>query len=170
MALQRPPAPLEQDSRRHGYAYRAHVICDLPPKVVAAAGQPGCPLIWLFIPCHDPRRSTALPLALQNEIRLVRTSGMAAFSLRLPEGLERRLGEEARHCGQSRSELIREALEELLRRREQERFMAGLVAAAEVLASDASARAESLDLAADFLPADSEALALAEGGGVDASG
>jgi len=87
---------------------------------------------------------------------------MAAFSLRLPEELESRLGEEARHCGQPRSELIREALEKLLRRREQERFMAGLVAAAEALASDTSARAESLDLAADFLPADSEALALAE--------
>jgi len=66
---------------------------------------------------------------------------MAAFSLLLPGDLERRLGEEARHCGQPRSELIREALEELLRRREQERFMAGLVAAAEALASDASARA-----------------------------
>ena len=87
---------------------------------------------------------------------------MAAFSLRLPHELERRLGEEARHCGQPRSELIREALEELLRRREQERFMAGLVAAAEALASDASARAESLDVAAVFLSADSEALALAE--------
>jgi hypothetical protein len=24
-------------SCRHGYAHRAHVICDLPPKVVAAA-------------------------------------------------------------------------------------------------------------------------------------
>jgi len=56
-----------------------------------------------------------------------------------------------------------EALEELLRRREQERFMAGLVAAAEALASDASTRAESLDVAAEFLPAGSEALALAEG-------
>ncbi|MBM5800984.1 MAG: CopG family transcriptional regulator [Cyanobacteria bacterium K_DeepCast_35m_m2_023] len=87
---------------------------------------------------------------------------MAAFSLRLPHELERRLGEEARHCGQPRSELIREALEELLRRREQERFMAGLVAAAEALTSDASARAESLDVAAVFLSADSEALALAE--------
>ena len=87
---------------------------------------------------------------------------MAAFSLRLPHELERRLGEEARHCGQPRSELIREALEELLRRREQERFMAGLVAAAEALTSDASARAESLDVAAEFLSADSDALALAE--------
>ena len=87
---------------------------------------------------------------------------MPAFSLRLPHELERRLGEEARHCGQPRSELIREALEELLRRREQQRFMAGLVAAAEALGRDPSARAEILDLAADFLQADGEALALAE--------
>jgi predicted transcriptional regulator len=87
---------------------------------------------------------------------------MPAFSLRLPQDLERRLGEEARRCGQPRSELIREALEELLRRREKERFMAGLVAAAEALVSDPSARAESLDMAADFLPADCEALVLAE--------
>jgi predicted transcriptional regulator len=89
---------------------------------------------------------------------------MAAFSLRLPQDLERRLGEEARHCCRPRSELIREALEQLLRSREQERFMEGLVAAAEVLASDPSARAESLEVAADFFSADSEALALAEGG------
>ncbi|MEA5417100.1 ribbon-helix-helix protein, CopG family [Synechococcus sp. BA-132 BA5] len=90
---------------------------------------------------------------------------MAVFSLRLPHELERRLGEEARHCGQPRSELIREALEQLLRRREQERLVARLTAAAEVLASDVSARAESLDVALDFLPADSEALALAEEAG-----
>lgn len=86
---------------------------------------------------------------------------MPAFSLRLPADLERRLGEEARHCGRPRAELIREALEQLLQRREQERWMAGLVAAAETLACDASARAESRDLAAAFLAADSEALALA---------
>jgi hypothetical protein len=40
--------------------------------------------------------------------------------------------------------------------------MAGLVAAAEALVRDHSARAESLDVEADFLPADGEALALAE--------
>lgn len=89
---------------------------------------------------------------------------MPVISLRLPDDLERRLAEEARHCGQPRSELIREALEQLLRRRHQERLVAQLTAAAEALASDASARAESLRVAADFLPADSEALALAEGG------
>ena len=87
---------------------------------------------------------------------------MGAVSLRLPDDLESRLSEEDRLSGQGRSQLIREALEELLRRRERERFMAGLVAAAEALMSDPSARAESLDVAADFLPADCEALALAE--------
>jgi len=87
---------------------------------------------------------------------------MPAFSLRLTGDLERRLGEEARHCRQPRSELIREALEELLRRREQERFVARLIAAAEALASDASARKESLDLDAEFLIAENEALAAAE--------
>jgi mRNA-degrading endonuclease toxin of MazEF toxin-antitoxin module/predicted transcriptional regulator len=79
---------------------------------------------------------------------------MPASSLRLPHDLERRLAEEARHCGQPRSELTREALEELLRRRKQECFMAGLVVAAEALVSDPSARVESLDVAADFVQAD----------------
>ena len=46
--------------------------------------------------------------------------------------------------------------------RERERLIARLTAAAEALARDTSARAESLDVAADFLPADGEALALAE--------
>lgn len=84
---------------------------------------------------------------------------MAAISLRLPSNLDHRLGEEARLCGQSRSELIRDALEQLLRRRQQERFMAGLVAAATALASDASARAECLEVAAEFLAADNAAMA-----------
>ncbi|MFM7315029.1 MAG: ribbon-helix-helix protein, CopG family [Cyanobium sp.] len=85
---------------------------------------------------------------------------MASFSLRLPDQLERRLGEEARLCGQPRSELIREALEGLLRRREQERFLAGLVAAAEALASDAAARTECLEVASDFLAADNEPISV----------
>ena len=47
--------------------------------------------------------------------------------------------------------------------RDRERLVARLTAAAaEALARDTSARAESLDVAADFLPADGEALALAE--------
>ena len=35
-------------SCRHGYAHRAHVICDLPPKVVAAAWAIACRPTWPF--------------------------------------------------------------------------------------------------------------------------
>jgi len=52
-----------------------------------------------------------------------------------------------------------------LRSTELESLIAGLVAAAEVLASHASTRTESLEVGADFFSADSEALALVEGGG-----
>lgn len=89
---------------------------------------------------------------------------MGAISLRLPEPLERRLLEEARLCGQPRSELLREALEELLARRQRQRFEAELVAAARALACDAGARSESLAVSAEFLEAEQEALGRAEGG------
>ena len=45
---------------------------------------------------------------------------------------------------------------------DQEPDLAGLVSAAAALASDSEARAECLDVAADFLTADSQAMALAE--------
>jgi predicted transcriptional regulator len=96
---------------------------------------------------------------------------MGAVSLRLPDDLERKLSQEARLSGQPRSQLIREALEDLLSRRERERVVAAMVAAARALATDPEARAEALAVAADFLPAENEALKLAEaraaGSGVD---
>jgi metal-responsive CopG/Arc/MetJ family transcriptional regulator len=97
---------------------------------------------------------------------------MGAVSLRLPEDLDRKLSREVRLTGQPRSQLIREALESLLSRRERERLEAAMVAAAEALASDPAARAEALAVAADFLPAENEALERAEtdagNGGADA--
>jgi len=87
---------------------------------------------------------------------------MGAISLRLSDHLERKLGDEARLCGQPRSQLIREALEELLARREHQRFVAELVAAARALAADAEASRESLEMATDFLPAENAALRRAE--------
>lgn len=97
---------------------------------------------------------------------------MGAVSLRLPEDLERKLSREASLSGQPRSQLIREALEALLSRRERERMETALVAAARVLASDPAACAEALAAAADFLPAENEALERAEtdavNGGADA--
>ena len=88
---------------------------------------------------------------------------MGAVSLRLPDDLERKLSQEATLSGQPRSQLIREALEDLLSRRERERVVAGMVAAAKALAADPEARTEALAVAADFLPAENEALELAEG-------
>jgi metal-responsive CopG/Arc/MetJ family transcriptional regulator len=87
---------------------------------------------------------------------------MGAISLRLPEQLERKLGLEARLSGQPRSQLLREALEDLLSRRERERSVAELVAAAKALVADPEAIEESLALANDFSVAESEALAQAE--------
>ena len=89
---------------------------------------------------------------------------MGALSLRLSDDLERKLSQEASLSGQPRSQLIREALEALLSRRERERAEAALVAAATALATNAEAREETLAIAADFLASDHEALALGESG------
>jgi len=87
---------------------------------------------------------------------------MSAVSLRLPDHLEQQLNEEARRSGQPRSQLLREALETLLNQRREERAQAALKLAAEALASDAGACAEAREMAADFLPAENEALTGAE--------
>jgi predicted transcriptional regulator len=89
---------------------------------------------------------------------------MGALSLRLPDDLERKLSQEASLSGQPRSQLIREALEALLWHRERERAEAALVAAATALATNDEARVETLAIAAEFLPAENEALALGEPG------
>jgi hypothetical protein len=71
------------------------------------------------------------------------------------------LSHEVALSGQHRSQLIREALEAHLSRRERERAEAILVAAAKALAEDPTAREEALAVAADFLSAENEALAWA---------
>ena len=75
---------------------------------------------------------------------------MTAISVRLPEDIETRLAEEARLEGRPRSEVAREAIAEYLERREKERFMAEMVAAARALAADPAARRESLEIANDL--------------------
>ena len=57
---------------------------------------------------------------------------MPALSLRLPEDLDHRLEDEARLERLPRSEVVRIAITDYLARRERERFMAELVAAAVV--------------------------------------
>jgi len=72
---------------------------------------------------------------------------MHALSLRLPDDIDARLGEEALAEGKNRSEIARQAIAEFLARREKERFMAEIVAAAAALAADPAARREALELA-----------------------
>ncbi|MEI8573076.1 ribbon-helix-helix protein, CopG family [Methylomonas sp. LW13] len=75
---------------------------------------------------------------------------MPAISLRLPDDVEANLKAEAQLEGKSQSEIARLAITEYLARRERERFMAEMVAAARALANDPQARAEALQIAADF--------------------
>lgn len=75
---------------------------------------------------------------------------MTALSVRLPDDLDAMLGQEAEAEGKSRSEIARLAIAEFLTRREKERFMAELVAAAQALASDPASRRESLEIANDL--------------------
>jgi len=81
---------------------------------------------------------------------LLKEPAMPAISLRLPDDVEANLKAEAQLEGKSQSEIARLAITEYLARRERERFMAEMVAAARALANDPQARAEALQIAADF--------------------
>jgi len=76
---------------------------------------------------------------------------MSTLSLRLPDDFGARVDEEARLSGKTRSEVARQATAEFLERREKERFMAEMVAAARALAADPTARREALELANDLV-------------------
>ena len=82
---------------------------------------------------------------------------MTMLSIRLSDELDAQLNAESRSAGQPKSFLVRQALEQFLVRRKRERFLAGLTRAARVL--DAG---EALEVAAEALPLDNEALDLTE--------
>jgi len=88
---------------------------------------------------------------------------MGSMSLRLTEGLGQRLAEEAKIERKLRSELVREAVREFLHRREQERFMAAMVAEPRQAYGDPEIRREAIAIVEEFLPLDNAALDLAEG-------
>ena len=90
------------------------------------------------------------------------TQRMTALSLRVPAELERRLDLEARRAGVPRSAIARTAIEELLDRRERERYLAAFVAEARATYGDSKIREESLALADEALPLDNEALEVTE--------
>jgi len=91
-----------------------------------------------------------------------KVNDMVAISLRLPDEIDTRLGQEARAEGKSRSEIARQAIAEFLTRREKERFMAEMVTAARALAADPTARRESLEIANDLADDGSDAIIEAE--------
>ena len=88
---------------------------------------------------------------------------MPALSLRLPEDLDQRLGDEARLERLPRSEVVRIAIVDYLARRERERFMAELVAEAHTAYADESIRRAALDMAKEGMATSNEALDIAEG-------
>jgi metal-responsive CopG/Arc/MetJ family transcriptional regulator len=88
---------------------------------------------------------------------------MPALSLRLPEDLDNRLEDEARHEQLPRSEVVRIAIVEYLARRERERFMAELVAEAHTAYADESIRRSALEIAEEGMVTSNEALNITEG-------
>jgi len=76
---------------------------------------------------------------------------MSNISIRLPEELENKLGEEARRAHKKRSELAREAIADYLQRLERERFMHEMQRAAKALYANPEARREGLEIAEEGL-------------------
>jgi metal-responsive CopG/Arc/MetJ family transcriptional regulator len=82
---------------------------------------------------------------------------MTTISLRLPDDLWRRLEQEIASSRQSRSEVIRLALENFLREQQRQRRLAAFAAEATLLDRD-----EIAALAAEFADAEDQALERAE--------
>jgi metal-responsive CopG/Arc/MetJ family transcriptional regulator len=72
------------------------------------------------------------------------------ISVRLPPDIERGLAEEARRTERNRSDLVREAVGEYLVRKERERFINEMKAAARALYSNPEAIAEAREIQDDF--------------------
>jgi len=94
---------------------------------------------------------------------------MPALSLRLPEELDRRLGDEARLEELPRSEVVRIAIVDYLERRERERFMAELVGEARTAYADETIRRTALEMAEEGMALSNEALDISEGRKADVS-
>jgi len=71
---------------------------------------------------------------------------MPAISVRLPEEIETRLAEEARLGHRPRSEIVRQAIDDYLKRCEHERFMENLVREARTAYETTGIRKESTEL------------------------
>jgi metal-responsive CopG/Arc/MetJ family transcriptional regulator len=76
--------------------------------------------------------------------------------------LEKMLEQELQGGGKSRSGLVRDALQEYLKRHKRERLIQAMVKEMKSLSPEA--RQEGLEIAEEFLPAENEALELGESG------
>jgi metal-responsive CopG/Arc/MetJ family transcriptional regulator len=85
---------------------------------------------------------------------------MLSITIRLDENLEKLLEQELQAGKKSRSDLVRDALQEYLSRHKRERLVQAMVR--EMKSLSAEARQEGLDIAGEFLPAQNEALELSE--------
>jgi metal-responsive CopG/Arc/MetJ family transcriptional regulator len=86
---------------------------------------------------------------------------MGSVTIRLDEKLEKLLEQELQLEKKSRSDLVRDALQEYLKRHKRERLIQTMVREMKSLSPEA--RQEGLDIAEEFLPAENEALELSEG-------
>ena len=87
----------------------------------------------------------------------------STISIRVSDELEASLDKEASLEGRPRSEIIRAAIEEHLRRQEKERFMAEMVAEARQAYSDPAIRQEAHEMAEEAIETGNEAMDTAEG-------
>jgi len=87
---------------------------------------------------------------------------MGAISVRVPDELETRLNREADLAQLPRSAVVREAIADLVVRRERERFLGEYIAEARRGYADPALHSEALALAEESVELDNEALALAE--------
>ncbi|MDZ7851077.1 MAG: ribbon-helix-helix protein, CopG family [Halomonas sp.] len=78
---------------------------------------------------------------------------MSTLSIRFPDDLEQRLDEEARRVHKGRSELVREAVQDYVSRREKEHFIQDMVDEMRECQGDATSPHESRELS-DALPDD----------------
>lgn len=87
---------------------------------------------------------------------------MISVTIRLDDTLEKMLEKELQNGEKSRSDLVRDALQEYLKRHKRERLIQAMVKEMKSLSPEA--RQEGLDLAEEALLLDNEALELSEGG------
>ncbi len=87
---------------------------------------------------------------------------MTSITIRLDDTLEKMLEQELQSGEQSRSDLVRQILQDYLKRRKRERLIKTMVDEMKSLSPEA--RQEGLDIAEEFLPAENEALELGENG------